>query len=155
MFLSPQRETVSLRLHPGTGWRERGCSPRHRRDFRRSGRGRAWPVPWEPARAGGSWGRVTISGSSLHPQPQLCVRRAFSLLRLPLVFCTFREVSDFASQRHKPGKGQGSACCWLRGVVVRDDCESRLHRHSGARGGGLPVCPLNRVKHGFNEIRRR
>lgn len=43
----------------------------------------------------------------------------------------------------------------FRAGVLRDDREPRPHRLSGAREGGLPACPLNRMKHGFNEIRRR
>lgn len=107
MFLSSQREALSLSLCPGTGRRARGCSLRRRRDFRRSGQGRAWPVPWEPAGAREGDGRLWFFSPS--PTSALCC--AFFLLRLPLIFCTFREVSHFSSQRHKPGKGQGSACC--------------------------------------------
>lgn len=106
VLLSSQRVTVSLSLYPGTGRRARGSSPRRRRDIRRSGRGRAWPVR-------GSRRELRVDGGLwfVSPSPAAAPCCTFSLLHLPLVFCTFREVSDFASQRHKPGKGQGSACC--------------------------------------------
>lgn len=97
VFLSSRCEMASLTLYASTDRRARGCSPGCRRDFRQSGRRRARPVPWELAGTGDWWPsllRIAVpSGGS-----ELCL---FSPGSASLTFCTFREVSDFASQSRK------------------------------------------------------